>query len=203
MLNSFRLLGGKWKSLFKRLTGEGIYPQEFAFLLDNPIRKIIISPKALAKRLHLKPQLNVLELGCGPGYFSAEVTRNIYDGNIFLFDIQFDMLNKCKAKLQREKIRNAHFVQGNATSLPFKNNYFDRIFLVTVLGEVTNPEQCIESIQRVIRMGGILSITEMKGDPDILTIEQVKDLVCGSGFKYLELYNTLKGYTLNFIRSEE
>lgn len=103
---NIRLHINKWKNLFKRLSSDGIYPHEFAFLLDNPIRKIIISPKALAKRLHLKPQLNVLELGCGPGYFSGEVARNIYDGKIFLFDIQFDMLNKCKTKLPRLSSRN-------------------------------------------------------------------------------------------------
>jgi ubiquinone/menaquinone biosynthesis C-methylase UbiE len=152
----------RWKDIFKRLTGRGIYPHELAFLLDSPIRKLILSPNKLAERLHLSASSVVLEIGSGPGYFSCEVCKRIPDGHLILFDIQSEMLKKSLQKLEREKIRNANTVQGNAIFLPFNGCVFDVVFLVTVLGEVTDPKECINSINKVLRVGGILSITECK-----------------------------------------
>ena len=58
----------RWKDIIKRLAGRGIYPHELAFLLDSPIRKLILSPNKLADRLHLSDSSIVLEIGSGPGY---------------------------------------------------------------------------------------------------------------------------------------
>ena len=124
----------KWKDIFKRLAGSGIFPHELAFLLDSPVRKLILSPKKLAERLHLSPSSKVLEIGSGPGYFSIEIARRIADGYIILSDIQVEMLQKSRIKMFRENVKNAYTVNGDATNLPFGNSAFDLVFLVTVLG---------------------------------------------------------------------
>jgi hypothetical protein len=50
---------------------------EHAAHLLNPLRKFILSPKKLVKRLELRENSKVLELGPGPGYFSLEIARSI------------------------------------------------------------------------------------------------------------------------------
>lgn len=189
---------GRWKDVFKRLAGRGIYPHELAFLLDSPIRKLILSPNKLAERLHLSTESIVLEIGSGPGYFSSEIAKRIVDGHLIFFDIQTEMLKKNLQKLEREKIRNAYAVQGNAIDLPFNSSICDVVFLVTVLGEVTDPKECINSINKVLRVGGILSITEMQGDPDVLSENEINQLVRQCGFEYLEKFTLFKGFTINF-----
>ena len=188
----------RWKDILKRLAGRGIYPHELAFLLDSPIRKLILSPNKLAERLHLSTDSIVLEIGSGPGYFSTEVAKRIPDGNLIFFDIQTEMLKKSLQKLEREKIRNANAVKGNAITLPFNNLVFDLVFLVTVLGEVTDPKKCINSINKVLRVGGILSITEMQGDPDVLSENEINQIVRRCGFEYLEKFTSFKGFTINY-----
>lgn len=194
------LLLSRWKDVFQRLAGKGIYPYELAFLLDNPIRKLILSPGKFADRLHLSDRSLVLEIGSGPGYFSCEVSKRIPDGRLIIFDIQSEMLKKSKIKLERKKISNAIPVQGNAIALPF-HAVFDVAFLVTVLGEISDTKKCLNSISKILRTGSILSITEMKGDPDALTHDEIQDLANRCGFEYLETYHSFKGFTINFKKT--
>ena len=188
----------KWKDIWKRFSGRGIYPFELAFLLDSPIRKLILSPKKLVDRLHLTSHSIVLEIGSGPGYFSIEAAKRIPDGTLILFDIQSAMLKKSVAKLERSKIKNTNAVQGNASVLPFGNQVFDVVFLVTVLGEVDDVKGCIISINKVLKTGGILSITEMLGDPDVLSHDEINNILIQCGFEFLEKYISFKGFTLNY-----
>ena len=53
----------RWRDQLNRLAGHGVYPHEFAFLLDFPLRKLILSPQKLAGHLHLTSHAHVLEIG--------------------------------------------------------------------------------------------------------------------------------------------
>jgi len=82
----------KRKDIWSRLSGKGIYHHELAFLLDNSIRKIILSPQKLTDYLHLQYNSKVLEIGSGPGNFIVEISRIVTNGYIVLHDIQHEML---------------------------------------------------------------------------------------------------------------
>jgi ubiquinone/menaquinone biosynthesis C-methylase UbiE len=108
------------------------------------------------------------------------------------------MLLKCQKKTSRYGMKNVFPVNGKAEILPFSEESFDVVYMVTVLGEITDKQKCVELIKRVIKKGGILSITEMKGDPDLLSPDQLNKLVLVSGFEYLETFTTQKGFTINY-----
>ncbi len=188
----------KLRDILQRFSGRGVYPHELAFLLDSPIRNLIISPRQLADRLQLAPSSRVLEIGPGPGYFSVEVARRIPDGRLVLFDIQHPMLQKSRAKLQRSGIQHVRFTQGSADLLPFLDAIFDVIFLVTVLGEVPQPRDCLVSIHRVLRPGGIVSITEQAGDPDVLSQNDLQLMADEIGLMPVGQFHFRGGFTLNF-----
>ncbi len=189
------------RDLLNRLAGRGVYPHEFAFLLNIPLRKLILSPQKLADHLHLTSHAHVLEIGPGPGYFSCEVARRVPDGNLRLLDIQYEMLHKNRRKLRHAEITNAGWVQGSASALPFKTEVFDVAFMVTVLGEVPQPHDCLQAIHLVLRPGGLLSITEMQGDPDALGQVDVQRLAHQCGFTSLETFSLFKGFMLNFTKA--
>ena len=191
----------RWRDVFNRLSGQGVYPYELAFLLDLPLRKLIISPQQVADRLHLTSRAQVLEIGPGPGYFSGEVARRIPDGRLTLLDIQVEMLDKNRRKLSHAAIRNARWIQASASALPFTTEVFDVVFLVTVLGEVPEPRACLQAVKPVLRPGGLLSITEMQGDPDALSQAEVQQLAQQCGFTLLETFSLFKGFMLNFTKA--
>ena len=139
----------------------------------------------------------MLEIGPGPGYFSSEVVKRIPDGELILFDIQWEMLAKSRAKLERTGLGNYRFVQGNAQELPFDASTFDVVFLVTVLGEVANPEICMAGIAGILRPGGVLSLTEQGGDPDALTENVLRRMGETKGLCCMEVSRFRGGFTLN------
>lgn len=164
---------GQLRDAWRRFAGRGTYPHQFGFLLVLPIRSLILSPRVLVARLRLSQTSRVLELGPGPGFFSVQVACSVPRGHLCLVDIQHEMLNMARRRIRRAGISNTSFVQASATELPFSSETFDVAFLVTVLGEVPDPRACIKSISISLRVGGILSITELPGDPDAMTESEV------------------------------
>jgi ubiquinone/menaquinone biosynthesis C-methylase UbiE len=189
----------KWQEVWRRFAGRGAaYPHELAFFLLVPFRSIILSPRKLIERLPLNEDSRVLELGPGPGFFSPFVARHIPCGQLFLVDLQREMLEKARGRLQGAGLSNVSFTQANATALPFGNGVFDVAFLVAVLGEVPDPGACVESICRSLRSGGTLSITELPGDPDAITEKELEALVCAHGLESDVSFPVRGGFTANF-----
>lgn len=72
----------------KRAFARGVFPHQFAWILELPWRRAVLSPEALASRLRLRPAANVLEIGSGSGYYSVALARSIPRGRLQLFDLQ-------------------------------------------------------------------------------------------------------------------
>src|SRR5579872_5076883 len=91
---------------WQRLAGKGIYPVEYASWLLSPLRHLVTPPRRLAARLELSSTDHVLEVGCGPGFFSPVIARKIPAGRLILFDIQLPMLDLASARLRSHGIAN-------------------------------------------------------------------------------------------------
>ncbi len=165
--------------------------------LLNPLRKFILSPSKLASRLSLNQDANVLELGCGPGYYSAEVAQSIPNGKLTLADIQKEMLDMAKNRLDSFGISNIIYIQTDATALPFENDTFDVVYLIAMLGEVPDKEKCIRELHRVLRTGGLLSVSEQSYDPHFIPVSKMKSLMENT-FHYERTFGISRNYTSNF-----
>jgi ubiquinone/menaquinone biosynthesis C-methylase UbiE len=188
----------EFKDILKRGAGRGTCPHQLAFLLEFSLRRLILSPERLAERLELKEASRVLELGPGPGYFSRAVARRIPRGYLLLVDLQREMLQKARGKLARAGLGNVGFVQADAAALPVPSGAWDCVFLVAVLGEVSDPRSCLREIYRVLRPGGLLSLTEQPGDPDFIALPEAREVVEGVGFRLEKVYGGGKNYTASF-----
>ena len=177
-------------------------PHTLAPRLLNPIRGILLSPRGLVRRLELKPDFSVLELGPGPGYFSPAVAQAVPQGKLVLVDVQQEMLDMAKKRLDSKGVINVEYRQGDALSLPAETGSFDVAFLVSVLGEVPDRSACLLEVSRVLRSGGLLSVTEFKlWDPDFIPLPELKSSVEAAGFRYYSRHGRLFHYTLGFRKS--
>ena len=174
--------------------------QEAAHLL-NPLRKFLLSPKKLVRRLHLRQDAKVLEIGPGPGFYSGEIARSIPSGTLTLFDIQQEMLDLAKNRLEGMGVSNVQYVRGDAARLPMDSESFDAVVLVCVLGEIPNRDQCLQEVRRILRPNGLLSVTEQLGDPDFISRGEMRNLVTRNGFALDKSFGFWKNYTLNFKKS--
>jgi uncharacterized protein len=190
---------------WRRVAGPGVFPHEYADSLLNPLRRLILSPAQLARRLALTPGMRVLELGPGPGYFSVELARRIGDGSLVLVDVQPEMLEKAARRLRRAQLTNVELRQGDARALPLEPASIDVALLVAVLGEVGGEGeqmQALGELKRVLKPGGLLSITEQPGDVDRVPRKLLHARALAAGFVPAHAYGRLRSYTLNFRKPQ-
>ena len=186
---------------FKNTLGRGVFPHQMSFVLGLPLRNILLSPRKLAARLALDTASQVLEVGAGTGFYSAEVARRVSAGQLALLDLQPEMLKKAQRRLNAEGLSNVIYAAADAGQLPFKEDFFDAVFLVTVLGEIAEPKAFLSEARRVLKPAGVLSISEHLPDPDFSSLAQVKALVATEGFELFERHGVKWNYTANFRKS--
>jgi SAM-dependent methyltransferase len=177
----------------------GPMPYSGRAILHNPLRPLIHPVRRTLARAHVEPGATVLEVGPGTGYFSVEASRIIGPGGRLLcLDIQPPMLAELSERLRDAGITNAGLILGDATRLPLAEDCVDTAYLVAVLGEIPDRPQALRELRRVLRRGGVLSITETLNDPDYQFEDSVRDVCRASGFEPLEHVRGLLGYTMNF-----
>lgn len=189
----------------KRQLGLGrgkVYPARHAGQLLNPLRRFIQSPGRLVRNLRFAGDARVLELGCGPGYFSPALALAVPRGHLALLDFQREMLQLARARLQRRGLTNFDCVQGDGMALPYRGGGFDAVVLVTVLGEVPDPAACLGETWRVLKPRGLVAISETRGDPDYSSPDRVRELAEAVGFRFERRQGPRWNYTAIFRKPE-
>jgi len=104
----------------------------------------------------------VLDLAGGTGDLAAQfVTQVGSKGLVTVADINAAMLDVGRARFaDRGLAGNVEFVQANAESLPFPDNYFDCITIAFGLRNVTHIDAALASMFRVLKPGGRLLVLE-------------------------------------------
>jgi len=176
-------------------------PAALSWLVDNPIRRRTMRP--VLDRIGIRPGERVLELGPGPGIFTVGAARRTGpDGRLIAVDIQPRMIAQVQRRVQQAGLSNVETHVASAHALPLEAGSVDRAFLITVLPEIPAPGRALAELHRVLRPGGLLSITEEFYDPDYLFLWETVRLVEPAGFHLEESFGSLAVYTANFRRGE-
>ena len=191
----------RWASGLRDGLARGIFPHEISLFLELPWRNLVLSPQKLVERLGLTARSRVLEIGVGSGFYSVEVARTVSEGRLELLDLQPAMLRKARRKLEANKLSNVGYTLADASRLPFRENSFDLLFLVAVLGEVRNRKAFLGEALRVLKPGGTLSISEHLPDPDFSSFAKVKSLVEKEHFEFSSRHGARWAYTANFRKA--
>ena len=185
-----------------RAFGRGHFPHQLSWLIDNPLRRLLLSPRQLADRLPLTESSRVLELGPGSGYFSVELARRVPRGRLELLDLQPEMLAKAKRKLEAQGQHNVGYsAQDAGARMPFADRTIDVAVMVAVLGEVGDREGCLKDLHRAIRTRGVLAVHEHIPDPDRIRFPELQELVEAQGFVFRKRAGPLWNYTALFERA--
>jgi demethylmenaquinone methyltransferase/2-methoxy-6-polyprenyl-1,4-benzoquinol methylase len=104
----------------------------------------------------------VLDIAGGTGDLTAKFSRLVGPtGNVTLADINLSMLKVGRDKLRdRGLVSNIDYVQADAEALPFPDNHFDVVTMAFGLRNVTEKQNALNSIYRVLKPGGRLLVLE-------------------------------------------
>jgi len=120
----------------------------------------------------VRPGNKVLDLAGGTGDLTAKFSQLVgKEGQVILADINSSMLNVGRDKLRdRGLVQNIEYVQANAQHLPFEDNTFDVITIAFGLRNVTDKDEALRSMYRVLKPGGRLLVLEFsKPEQELLS----------------------------------
>ena len=103
---------------------------------------------------HLRPGMTILEIGCGTGYFTRELTR--HGADIVAIDVSPDLLEIAKAKYSAPNVR---YEIQNACALTYADAMFDSVVGSSILHHL-EIEEALREIYRVLKPGGTIYFTE-------------------------------------------
>ncbi len=147
----------------------------------------------------------VLDLAGGTGDLTAKFSALVgSEGKVVLADINDSMLKVGREKLRdRGVVGNVEYVQANAEHLPFPENTFDLITIAFGLRNVTDKDQALRSMYRVLKPGGRLLVLEFsKPQQDWLNkaydfysfnvLPKMGQVVAGDGESYQYLAESIR-----------
>jgi SAM-dependent methyltransferase len=178
-------------------------PHQLGFLLESPVRRLLAPRDAVFHRMALGPGMRVLEVGCGTGHLSGDVARRIEPGGmLFCVDIQPEMVDKTMLRVEKQGLNNVLGFAAPADKLPLDIYDIDVVFLVHVLGEIPDRLPALRDALRVLRPGGVLSITEGLLDPHYRFRNDVVKLCRQAGFELVSIEGSLFNYTATFRKPQ-
>ena len=183
---------------FKKGRGEPC-PSSWSWIVDNPLRRWDV--RHALDWAGLRAGETVLELGPGPGAFTVDAAQRVGpEGQVIAVDIQPEMIAQVEARIRAAGVTNVETHVANAYELPLPDASVDRAYLITVLPEIPDPVRALREIHRVLKPGGIVSMTEEFLDPDYPRRATTIAWAKAAGFELAERYGNWWTYTLNFQR---
>ena len=115
--------------------------------------------KILVETITLKPKSKILDIAAGTADISIEFLKKNKSYEVIHTDINLSMLKEGKRKLINQgKITPS--IICDAEALPFPNSYFDCVTIGFGLRNMTNKEEALKEIYRVLSPGGKIVILE-------------------------------------------
>jgi ubiquinone/menaquinone biosynthesis C-methylase UbiE len=173
-------------------------PSWLAWLVehDNPYAKNY-NARDIIQRLDLQPGMRVLDAGCGPGRVTIPLARALGASvEVVALDMQHRMLRRAKDKAQAAGLTKIKFLEMAIEAGKLGSNQYDRVLLVTVLGEIPDRESALKEIYRALKPCGILSVTEIVFDPHYQSRGTILKLASSAGFQEKAFFGNRFAFTL-------
>lgn len=139
-----------------------VCPAEYSGSLDNFIRKAFHNPRKILEP-YIRNNMTVLDMGCGPGFFTTELARLVGDeGRVIAADLQEGMLDKVVEKIrgtEPERRVILHKCQEDKIGVTEK---VDFVLAFWMVHEVPDQQRLLGELKSILKPDGRIWIIEPK-----------------------------------------
>ncbi len=137
-----------------------VCPVEIAGSLDNRIRRWLQDPRKIL-RPYIVEGMTVLDLGCGPGFFSVDMAQMVgRSGRVIAADLQEGMLRKLGDKIRGTELEERitlHKCEENKIGMSEDVDFILAFYLVH---EVPDQDGLFREMKSILRPNGRVFIVE-------------------------------------------
>src|SRR5215207_8071574 len=105
---------------------------------------------------HLRPGLDLLDIGCGPGTITVDLAARVAPGRVVGIDASADVIAQAQARADEQ----VSFAVGDVYAVDAPDASFDVVHAHQVLQHLTDPVAAVTEAHRLLRPDGILAIRE-------------------------------------------
>ncbi len=153
--------GKMYNQLAEREASEICASSRYGIINKKVIRKI---EKDITGKLQLNPEDDLLDLGCGTGLISTDLSGRVR--NITGLDLGNSVLQRTRRNF-KASCRYIELVQGDVTNLPFRDESFTKILCYSVVmcfHDYDDFKQALSEMLRVCKPGGKILVGDI---PDL------------------------------------
>lgn len=115
----------------------------------------------------LEPGMTVADIGAGEGYYTVRLSQRVGSkGRVLAQDIDADALRDLGLRVERERLDNVSIKHGEADDPELPANSFDRVFLVHMYHEVSEPYAFLWNMRPSLREGGRVIVVDIDRPTD-------------------------------------
>ena len=104
----------------------------------------------------LRPGLDLLDVGCGPGTITVDLARRVLPGRVIGIDRAPEVLAQASAHVTGQGV-SVELRAGDVYALEFQDASFDVVHAHQVLQHLSDPVRALAEMRRVLRPGGLLA----------------------------------------------
>ncbi len=109
----------------------------------------------------IRPGMTVADIGAGEGYYTVRLAERVgADGRVLAQDISREALDRLGRRVERERLENISIKLGDIDNPQLPADSFDRIFMVHMYHEVTEPYAFLWNMWPALSAGGQIIVVE-------------------------------------------
>ncbi len=108
----------------------------------------------------LRPGLDLLDVGCGPGTITVDLAARVAPGRVVGVDVSPEPLAEARAAADRAGA-SVTFRVGDVYALEASDDSFDVVHAHQVLQHLTDPVAGLREMARVCRPGGLIAVRDV------------------------------------------
>lgn len=156
-----------------------LFPPEELGVLEGPDRNAWQKPDLVMDALRIGEGSVVADVGAGGGWFTVRLARRVGpNGIVYAQDVQRQMLDVIRGRIDREGLRNVRYVHGETTDPRLPARALDAVVIVDTYNEFANPVPLLRGLRVSLKPGGRVGIVDFSmdgGGPGPPLIERVRD----------------------------
>lgn len=182
-----------------------ICPWWMGYLLANPLRKIIQNPTQILLP-YIQPDMKVLDIGCGMGFFTIPMAKLVGDsGKAYGVDIQYKMLKGLKKRAYKAGV--VHSLEtiecdDKSFCLQALRSKINFVLLFAVIHEVPDSKRAFEEVISVLVPNGRILFSEPSAHVSIEQFEGSVDIAQKCGLKVSEKLNIRNSHSVLLMSSD-